>query len=120
MKTKILLYSIVAILGLTAVFAFKQNSKTDSKSVVMIRVIEQTYTAGGTRDPKIYIIENGKFIKSVDLQKSNDDKKLAPNYEQISSIITEYINNGYEIKSSIACPYYINLTNTFSEYILVK
>src|SRR5690606_12089666 len=119
MKTKItfLTIALAALVGLGVLMAFKQNDNTNKKSVIFIRFLETTY--GGTDAyHNIYIIENGKLLKTIDIAKSTSKETMISNYERISSVITEYINAGYELKSSAGANN--NTPYPFTEYILIK
>lgn len=123
MKTKLtfLTIAISALLGVGMLMAFKQE---EAKSVILIRVIERGPSSAliGLQplEPAIYVTENGKLLFKTDLERSIDDK-LIINYERISSVLTGYINKGYELKTSSIGSYTIGaLNNPFSEYILIK
>ncbi len=92
--------------------------------MIVIRVIERGPSSPGISlkplEPAIYVTENGKLLFKTDLEKSIDNK-LVLNYEKISSVLTSYINMGYELKSTSVGSYTIvALNNPFSEYILIK
>lgn len=112
MKTKIILYSIIGILGLALVFAFKkeQVSNTNSKFVLIRLVLPAN---NGFLDAKMFIKEETGQIREIKLKNGSDIKSFEVYSTEFLNVLNEYDAKGYKLKSSSGGDYFIT-------YILTK
>ena len=107
----IILISLVISLLTCSHFKLSAND-AEEKSLVYIRIEEAIYK----KDSWMKIVENGESTL-IQLSGFNQDKDKTINQKTIAAKLKEYLDQGYEIKSSTAffLPN-IGVTN----YILVK
>lgn len=97
MKTKIILYSIIAFLCLALVFAFKSvKEKSSGKDLIIVRVI-QSPNMTSVLEPKILIISND--VKEIPLQKDKD-KNISQNSTLIRETLKDLYDKNYHIVTS--------------------
>lgn len=117
MKTKIILIAVITIIGISLFSAFKQSE--GSKKLVIVRVSEKLY---GFKNqellPQITISENGKIVKTISLE-ATDDKSFNKNFETISKVISDYYQNGFNLVEANTIARGVLYSPEF-EYILVK
>jgi hypothetical protein len=115
MKTKIILYSIIAFLGLAMVFAFKSvNDKSSGKDLIIVRVIQSPSGMTGTLDPKILIISND--VKEIPLQKDKD-KNVSQNATLILETLKDLCDKNYHIVTSSSIS---SVSTSITDYIFEK
>ncbi|MFI5221737.1 MAG: hypothetical protein ACHQK8_05390 [Bacteroidia bacterium] len=102
MKTKIILLSIIAVLGLAVLFAFSSNEKiSNAKEIILVRIIESKSGFLHTPDPRILIISDK--VTEIKLE-DNKDKYLNENSVTIHKTIKELLDKNYKIISSTSKP----------------
>jgi hypothetical protein len=105
MKTNVILYGIIAILGLSLLFAFKQEDKKQH-AFVYVHEINQTSRT-------IYIYKEGVVSNHIiKWDKVTDDTGYHKKYWDL--INTQLFNEGYRVKVGTST----NVSNT--EYIFEK
>jgi hypothetical protein len=96
MKTKIILYSIIAFLGLALVFAFKSSNTINNKKYCFVKVYELQSQL------EIFIYKDGE----VTVENIKWDRKTGGTTGFLKSewdiFINKIINDGFSLKSSTA------------------
>ncbi len=99
MKTKIILYSIIACLGLALVFAFKNAKVSDTNSkFVIIRLVLPFSSA--LADAKMLIKDETGQTREIDLKQGFGMKAFDLFSTELSKVLNEYDAKGYKLKSS--------------------
>jgi hypothetical protein len=112
MKTKIILYSIIAFLGLALVFAFKKAQVSDTNSkFVIVRVLLPG--PGAYVDAKILIKDETGQTREIDLKQGYGIKPFELFSTELLKVLNEYDAKGYKLISSNGGDY-------FSTYIWAK
>ena len=99
MKTKIILYSIIAFLGLALVFAFKNAKVSDTNSkFVIIRVVLPA--TGPFVDAKILIKDETGQIRETKLKQSLASGSFELYSTEFLNVLNEFYAEGYKLISS--------------------
>lgn len=98
MKTKIILYSIIAFLCLVVVFAFKKKQVSDTNSkFVVIRLV---LPANGFNDSKFSIKEETGQTREIKLKGGYDLKSFELYSTEFLKVLNEFDAKGYKLISS--------------------